>query len=193
MNAHVSASVRPLAVLPLVGLPLVEPGDDLARLLITAIDAMGLRLERRDVVVVTSKIVSKAEGPLRPSRPMFDRVLEALRYASVSGKDPRLVQLVLGESEEVAALPAGRDDRRPPPRPCAWPTPGSTSRTSPTGTRAVLLLPVDPDRTAAELQVTPRRALTGRHVAVVIADSSRPRLAEGDGRRGDRRRRPARR
>ncbi len=168
MNAHVSASVRPLAVLPLVGLPLVEPGDDLARLLITAIDAMGLRLERRDVVVVTSKIVSKAEGRyarLADVRPGS----EALRYASVSGKDPRLVQLVLGESEEVlrcrpgAMIVAHRLGH-------VQANAGIDQSNIADGDSRVLLLPVDPDRTAAELK-SRLDAAYQTDVAVVIADS----------------------
>ncbi len=168
MNAHVKASVRLLAVLPLVGLPLIEPGDDLAQLLITAIDELGLQLGRREVVVVTSKIVSKAEGryarlaEVRPGP-------EALQYASISGKDPRLVELVLGESEEVlrcrpgTMIVAHRLGH-------VQANAGIDQSNIADAEARVLLLPVDPDRTSGELKARLDAAYE-TDVAVVIADS----------------------
>lgn len=82
------------------GLPLVEPGDDLAALIVVAFRDNGLRLRDDDIVVIAHKVVSKAEGrvvslaDVRPSA-------EALERARMTDKDPALVQLILDESNEV--------------------------------------------------------------------------------------------
>jgi coenzyme F420-0:L-glutamate ligase/coenzyme F420-1:gamma-L-glutamate ligase len=82
------------------GIPLIEPGDDLARILIDALRRAGLALRDRDVLVIAQKIVSKAEGryveldAVRPSS-------RANELAAVTAKDPRHVEVVLAESSEV--------------------------------------------------------------------------------------------
>lgn len=86
--------------------PLVRVSDGLAGLIAGAIQRNGLTLEPYDIVVVAQKIVSKAEGRLvkltgiEPSR-------EALNVARRSGKDPRLVQLILQESESLLRVAPG--------------------------------------------------------------------------------------
>ncbi len=82
------------------GMPLVEPGDDVAALLRAAIKANQLELQPGDVLVIAQKIVSKSEG-----RYVFlDEVQvgdTAREWADRVDKDPRLVQLILDESVEV--------------------------------------------------------------------------------------------
>lgn len=80
------------------GIPQVRPGDDLAGLLIAALEERAPR--DRDILVVTSKVVSKAEGryldlaSLEPSA-------RALELARVTNKDPRVVEAILSEATEV--------------------------------------------------------------------------------------------
>jgi coenzyme F420-0:L-glutamate ligase / coenzyme F420-1:gamma-L-glutamate ligase len=89
-----------LSVWALHDIPEVEPGADLAHLLIAALEQQGLLPSRHDVLVVTQKIVSKAEGRylalagLEPSA-------QAQTLAAVTGKDARLVEAVLRQSAEV--------------------------------------------------------------------------------------------
>jgi coenzyme F420-0:L-glutamate ligase/coenzyme F420-1:gamma-L-glutamate ligase len=79
---------------------MVEPGDDLAALILTALNRAELQLQPGDVLVLAQKIVSKAEGrygylnKVEPSA-------QALALAPQIDKDPRLVQLILDESVEV--------------------------------------------------------------------------------------------
>lgn len=78
----------------------MKPGDDLAGLLIDAIRAAGLEPRPADVLVVTSKIVSKVERRFAD----LDAVvpgMEALALAATTRKDPRIVELVLRESAGV--------------------------------------------------------------------------------------------
>jgi coenzyme F420-0:L-glutamate ligase/coenzyme F420-1:gamma-L-glutamate ligase len=95
-----------LTLIPLQGFPLVEPGDDLALLIIDALHANGLKLQVGDVLVVAQKIVSKAEN--RYVR-LADVTVspEATVLAEKAGKDPRQVQLVLQESKGVIRVRPG--------------------------------------------------------------------------------------
>jgi coenzyme F420-0:L-glutamate ligase / coenzyme F420-1:gamma-L-glutamate ligase len=93
-------SVPSVTLYPLVGMPLVEVGDDLAQILGDGLIENAATPQDSDILVVAQKIVSKAEGryvTLRDVRPT-DRAME---LAEKSGKDPRLVEVILGESDEV--------------------------------------------------------------------------------------------
>src|SRR4051812_152944 len=158
-----------LCLVPLRGIPLIQHGDDLASLILQALDATHQRLQPRDVLVVAQKIVSKAEGrsvdlcSVTPS----DR---AIQYAEMVGKDARLVELILSESTEVVRhrpgvlivahrlglvmANAGID----------------VSNVAPEGEQRVLLLPLDPDRSCREIRER-LHARTGVDVAVLVIDS----------------------
>lgn len=95
-----------LVLTALPGIPLVEPGDDLAGLIFEGLARADLRLRTGDVLVVTSKVVSKAEGRLvnlaevTPSE-------EAGRLAERSAKDPRLAEVILQESRRILRVRPG--------------------------------------------------------------------------------------
>ena len=95
-------SPRPLTLTPLAGIPIVREGDDVASLVGDAIGAAGIVPADFDVVVVTQKIVSKAEGrhvrlaDVAPSP-------RAVELAASLDKDPRMIEVVLGESNEIVA------------------------------------------------------------------------------------------
>ncbi len=89
-----------LTLFPLEQFPLIQPGDDLAEILLDSLAKNDLTLQDDDILVVTQKIVSKAENRLvnltevQPSE-------EAGYYASLTDKDPRLIELILSESQQV--------------------------------------------------------------------------------------------
>jgi len=148
-----------LTVEPVPGLPEIGPGDDLSALIATA----GVPVGDRDVVVVSQKAVSKAEG--RVVR-LADVTVgpEALDLARRLGKEPELVQLVLDESAEVLRAERGvLIVRTRGGLVCAN---AGVDRSNLPGTDSACLLPVDPDASARRL----RAALPGRP-AVVVADS----------------------
>lgn len=89
-----------ISIEPLWNIPEIRPGDDLGAILSAAIASTGRALAKGDVLVVTQKIVSKAEGRfvrLSDVRPGA----EACALSEVVRKDPRLVELVLQESSAV--------------------------------------------------------------------------------------------
>ncbi len=89
-----------LTLTPLVNIPLVKPGDDLPAVLISALEDNVLSPKDGDILVVAQKIVSKAEGRLVNLTDVAPTP-EALAYAEETGKDPRLLTLILSESAEV--------------------------------------------------------------------------------------------
>ncbi len=150
-------------------LPLVQTGDDLASLIADALVGMGERLQEGDVVVVAQKIVSKAEGRwvhLADITPGPDaRVL-----AREADKDPRLVELILRESNEILRVRPGViivEHRLG--FVCAN---AGIDHSNVAGDDAwVLLLPEDPDRTAQALRRAWQRRFGVQNLAVIINDS----------------------
>jgi coenzyme F420-0:L-glutamate ligase / coenzyme F420-1:gamma-L-glutamate ligase len=159
--------MRSLVLTPLSGIPAVRTGDDLAAIALSGIARSSERLQAGDVLVLAQKIVSKAEGrsvelaTVTPSA-------HALELARLTGKDPRLVELILQESTEVvrqrhdliivrhrlgfilanAGIDASNVD----------------------GSQSVLLLPIDPDASASSIR-TLIRERTEVDVGVLIIDS----------------------
>ncbi len=163
------AELPQLRLIALPNIPMVRPGDDLAALIATSLAEAELALEPQDVLVVTSKLVSKAEGrfvdlaTVTPSARAFE-------VAAQTRKDPRLVELILRESTAISRqradvlivrhrlgftlANAGIDH----------------SNVGPDGEDRVLLLPEDPDRSARALRAGLERRL-GVAPGIVISDS----------------------
>jgi len=159
-----------IAIYPLNGIPEIYAGDDLAKLLRVALDNAGLwPLQSDDVLVVTQKILSKAEGRV-VDLDQVEPSAEATELAETTRKDARLVELVLRESSGIVrAVPHVLITRHRLGHVMA--NSGiDRSNIGPGGTERALLLPVDPDGSAAALS----RALAndeGIAPAVVISDS----------------------
>ncbi len=89
-----------ITVAALSGIPLVQPGDDIATLILNGLASSDLSLQTGDIVVIAQKIVSKAEGRMADLRAVTpsDR---AIALAKETDKDPCVVELILRESTEV--------------------------------------------------------------------------------------------
>ena len=160
-------TVPEMRIIGVTGLPEVRPGDDLAGMLVAAAQDQGTSLESGDVVVVTQKVVSKAEGRLVKLTGVKPSPF-ALSIAERWSKDPRLVELVLRESRRIVRMDQGviitetRDGFI-----CA--NAGiDLSNVAESDTAA--LLPEDSDRSAAGIRAAIREA-TGAEVAVVVSDT----------------------
>jgi coenzyme F420-0:L-glutamate ligase/coenzyme F420-1:gamma-L-glutamate ligase len=157
-----------LSFIALAGIPLVKPGDDLGVLVVEAANAANLSLNDGDVLVIAQKIVSKAENRFVRLRAVTPSP-RALELAQITGKDPRLVEVILWDTAQVIrAVPhvlivahhlgficanagvdhsnVGREDD------------------------LVLRLPADPDESARRLRVR-LGELTGAAPAIIINDS----------------------
>src|SRR5947208_9000725 len=88
------------------GIPEVQPGDDVVGLIVNGLRASDRELANGDVVVVTHKIVSKAEGRLVDLREIQPSAF-AYHLASTAEKDPRQVEVVLRESVRIVRMNRG--------------------------------------------------------------------------------------
>lgn len=93
-------------IIGLPQLPEIRPGDDLVGAIGDAIDASGLGLHEGDILVVTQKVVSKAEGRLVDLRTVEPSAM-ALDWAEQWGKDPRQIEVVLRESKRIVRMDRG--------------------------------------------------------------------------------------
>lgn len=159
-----------LTITALRGIKLVEPGDDLGAIALEALAANGVAPEDGDVLVLAQKIVSKAEGRYAELADVTPSP-EAMRLAGAGDKDPRLIEIILSESRRVVRHRSGlliMEHRLG----FVMANAGvdHSNITHPGRDERVLLLPRDPDGSAAKLHER-LRADTGRHIAVVINDS----------------------
>ena len=156
--------MKGLEVLPVEGIPEVRPGDDLAALVS---GAAGGDLHAGDVVVVTHKVVSKAEGRLVDLRTVEPSTL-AKGFAARHGKDPRQIEVVLRESRRTVRMDRGLIiSETHHGFVCA--NAGVDASNVP-GDHVVCLLPVDPDVSAARLREA-LAASAGAELAVIVSDS----------------------
>jgi coenzyme F420-0:L-glutamate ligase / coenzyme F420-1:gamma-L-glutamate ligase len=157
-----------LHLTPLKAIPDVEEGDDLGRILLDALDPAGISLQDSDVLVLAQKIVSKAEGRLvhLPDVVVSD---EALALAHQTEKEPALVQLILDESHEILRARPGliiAEHRLG--FICA--NAGIDHSNLGKDESWVLLLPKNPDASAARIRES-LEAATNARLAVLIIDS----------------------
>jgi coenzyme F420-0:L-glutamate ligase/coenzyme F420-1:gamma-L-glutamate ligase len=152
-----------LGVLPVLGLPEVTEGMALGELI-----AAGAELEHGDVVVVSQKVVSKAEGRVLSISSAIPGA-EARKLAAVLGKDPALVELILAESREVLRAEGGVLIAETHHGFVCANAGVDTSNLPEEGT--VCLLPEDPDVSARRIRAEIAAALEGLHLAVIVSDS----------------------
>src|SRR3990170_4255210 len=155
-----------LRVMGVGGLPEVGRGDDLAALVQQAAEDQGTPLEAGDVVVVTQKVVSKAEGRTVALADV-EAGPEAVELARKTEKDPRLVELILRESRRIVrqAGPVLITETRH-----GFVCANAGIDASNVGQGVVSLLPEDPDASAARIRAR-LRARTGLELPVIISDT----------------------
>ena len=161
------AEVQGIQIIGLRDTPEAHPGDDLARMALDAAVATGVSFADGDILVVAQKVVSKVEDLLVDLRTIEPSDI-ALRYAQQWGRDPRQTEVVLRESVRIVRMDRGliiSQTRHG--YVCA--NAGVDASNVP-GEDSVLLLPRDPDASAARLRDDLRR-LVGVDVAVIISDS----------------------
>ena len=149
------------------GLPEIHPGDDLAALIADAVRAQGAALRDGDVLAVAQKIVSKSEGRIVHLSDVMPSP-RALAMAKESGKDARQLEVVLSETAKILRWAHGVlivETKHG--LVCAN---AGVDRSNAGALDAVILLPLDPDASAARLRDELKRR-TGTTVAVVITDT----------------------
>ncbi len=160
-----------IRILPVQGIGEILPGSDLGFIIYNALQAQGLTLQQGDILVVTQKIVSKAEGRIVN----LDEV-EPSQFAQVaalnSKKDAQHIEVVLRESRRIVRMDHGvllTETKHG--FICAN---SGVDESNVNGEREITLLPVDPDRSAHELRAR-LQELAGEDssfdVAIIITDT----------------------
>ncbi|MEP0807162.1 MAG: coenzyme F420-0:L-glutamate ligase [Chloroflexota bacterium] len=175
-----------LTLTPLIRIPLIRHGDNLADIIVRSLSETGIELQDGDILVLAQKIVSKAEGRM-VNLTTVTPSLRALELAEQTQKDPRFLELVLQESNEVlrtrpgtiivehrlgfVCANAGIDHSNVAPAPTPdSPPPTLGERLGVRGEEWVLLLPLDPDASSRALREKIETA-TGKKIGVMIIDS----------------------
>jgi coenzyme F420-0:L-glutamate ligase / coenzyme F420-1:gamma-L-glutamate ligase len=159
---------EPIQLIALDGIPEIAPGDDLAALIADAASSSGVALADADVIVVTQKVVSKAEGRLVKLASVTPSHF-AVRWAERWGRDARQVELVLRESASIVRMARGGliIGRTRHGFVCAN---AGVDVSNVGGGDVASLLPEDPDRSATGIREG-LRARLGAAPAVIISDS----------------------
>jgi len=141
-----------LAIHPLLGIPEVSAGDDLAPLLLASLESADLVLEDRDIVVVTHKIISKAEGAVVPLAGNDDDAYRAVVLDQSSEILRKRGRLVIARTKHGFICANAGVDR------------------SNAASGTAVLLPIDPDRSAHGIRMA-LEAATGASIAVIVSDT----------------------
>jgi coenzyme F420-0:L-glutamate ligase / coenzyme F420-1:gamma-L-glutamate ligase len=160
-------SLPELRIIGLPGIPIVTPGMDLAALIQQAATAASWPLQTGDILVVTQKVVSKAEGHLILLQDVTPSSL-AKNFARQWGKDPRHVEVVLQQSRRIVRMERGvliTETHHG--FICAN---AGVDQSNIEGEEVVAVLPPDPDASARAIRQALRERL-GFDVAVIISDT----------------------
>lgn len=159
-----------IEIIGVTGLPEINKGDNLSEMIVGAAQRQGTPLVNGDILVVTQKVVSKAEGRLVELKDVMPSPF-ARQLAEDSGKDARLVELVLRESRSIVRMDLDRGIMITETKHgfvCA--NAGIDSSNVP-GDDVVCLLPVDPDKSAQGIRKAIAGLTGGAQIGVVISDT----------------------
>lgn len=159
-----------LTLISLPRIPLIKPGDDLVRVILNSLERTGLTFQDGDILVIAQKIVSKSEGRLVDLKTVTPST-QAVELAERSEKDPRMVELILRESKSVLRSRPGTiivEHRLG--FVCANAGIDQSNVNQENDGDWVLLLPLNPDETAANIKRRLEKISDAR-LGVLIIDS----------------------
>ena len=162
-------SVNRISIFGINGIPEIQPGDRLGPTIVEAAAAQGTALESGDIVVVTQKIVSKAEGRLVKLSTVEPSDF-AFSFARAADRDPRLIELVLQESQSIVRMDPDRGviiSETHHGFVCAN---AGIDQSNIPGDDVVCLLPIDSDESARKIMEDIRES-SGIIAPVIISDT----------------------
>ena len=156
-----------IALIPIPDIPQIQPGDDLVSILLDAIDRSKVGLKNGDILVMCQKIVSKAEGAVVDLKTVEPSDF-AHQIADQWEKDPRIVEVVLRESNRIVMMKNGvviTETKR------GWVCANSGVDASNTlADDIVIVLPEDPDKSAKDMRVAIQERCN-ISIGIVITDT----------------------
>ena len=161
-----------LTITPLQNIPLIRQDDNLADILVDSLQASGAQLENDDILVIAQKIISKSEGRMVDITTITPSS-QAIELAQKADKDPRVVELMLQESNEVVRVRVGTiivEHKLGFVCANAGIDHSNVAGSGNENQEFVLLLPKDPDQSARNIREQIKQK-TGKDIGVMIIDS----------------------
>lgn len=156
-----------ITIIGLGKMPNIKPGDDVASHILQAARLQNVEIQEGDILVVTQKIVSKAEGRI-VDLTRVEPSSSAKELSNTTGRDPRYIQVILDETKSVVRLKQSHLIMETHHGfVCAN---AGVDKSNVDGEVNVVLLPVDPDASARRIREEISKA-TGKDVAVIISDT----------------------
>jgi coenzyme F420-0:L-glutamate ligase / coenzyme F420-1:gamma-L-glutamate ligase len=156
-----------ISIIPIFGIPEIRPGDNLVRMVIDSAFKQDVRIQDRDIFVFAQKIVSKSEGQIVRVEGVSPSPF-AVVVGKLLDKDPRFVEIILGESQRIVKMDRGRlIVENPKGIICAN---AGVDMSNVSGGEEVTLLPSNPDESAKGFTEEFKNEL-GLDVAVIITDT----------------------
>ncbi len=154
-------------MIPIEGLPLIQTGDNLGKMIVKNAETQGTPIQPGDVVVVTHVVVSKAEGNIidlntvKPSQ-------RAIEIANQTNKDPALVEIVLQETKDIVRI--GQNSIITETHSGIICANAGIDHSNVNGDQKVVPLPKNPNASATTIR-TEIKQYSGAEVAVIVADT----------------------
>ena len=163
---------KTISLIPIEGIPEINPGDDLVGIIISTLKSSGVDIEEGDILVLAQKIISKAENRIVD----LDKVQPSPYAHTLSkevSKDPRLIEVILSETTKIIKM----DQRKPEKGRLIVETRGGVisanagvDASNVSGGNMVTLLPIDSDKSADDLAKGFKDTL-GMDLAIIITDT----------------------
>lgn len=167
--------MKEIRIIAIEGIPEVYPNDNIAEIIIHAVNQLGLSIDNNDIFVIAQKIVSKSEGRIVNLKEI-EPSSKAIEISKICGKDPRFVELVLRESEKVVKVAQGHlIVKNKQGIVCAN---AGIDKSNINGEDYYILLPLDPDESARRIRKEIMK-ITGKKVGIIISDTYGRPLREG--------------
>lgn len=168
--------MKKVEVFPVTGLPIIKEGDNLASLICDSANKQGTQIQDGDVIVATHVVVSRAEGAVVDLETVNPSDF-AITIAETTGKDPRLVEVVLKGSRSIIRMQNGKlitETKQG--IVCAN---SGVDQSNVPGTTFVALLPENPDLSAKRIRQNIHK-ISSKDVAVIVSDTHGRPLRNGE-------------
>lgn len=159
--------VKPIQILAIQNMPLINKGDDIAKIIVTSAQKQNTPIKEKDIIVITHKIISKAEGNLVN----LEKVLpseQAKEVARKTEKNPKFVEVALKETKEIVRW--GRNSLITETKNGLICANAGVDKSNIEGETTIALLPKNPDKSARDIRKEIKK-MANADVAVIVSDT----------------------
>ena len=168
--------MKPIEIFAIQNLPMIKKGDNIAKIIVASAKKQNTPIKNKDIIVITHKIISKAEGSIINLEEVSPSE-QSKEVARRTGKDPRFVEIILRETNEVVRI--GHNSLITETRNGIVCANAGIDKSNIKGEENVALLPKRPDKSAQKVRREIKK-LTNVDVAVIVSDTHGRPLRMGE-------------